>query len=82
HVFHVSLDGRQVVSLPITVLVNGTGQATSNAMQLRAKWMRELGMSEEEIAMLCDAEAYPASVEEEAAHLGALERMRASKWSI
>jgi hypothetical protein len=82
HVFHVSLDGTQIASLPLNVLVNGTRKVTAEAMQLRAQWMRELGMSEEEVSALCDPESYPSSDEEEAANLNALRRMRSSNWSV
>ncbi|MEX2121058.1 MAG: hypothetical protein WD847_15815 [Pirellulales bacterium] len=47
-----------------------------SAMELRAKWMRELGVSEEEIAEYCQADTYPAKYEEESADLQALKRIR------
>lgn len=78
HVFHVSLDGTEIASLPLEVLVNDTPKA----MATRARWMHDLGMSDEEIAELCDPEKYAGTTDEEAANLGARERMRSSNWSV
>ncbi|MGH7136197.1 MAG: hypothetical protein ACREHD_10690 [Pirellulales bacterium] len=52
------------------------------ATQMRSLWMRRLGLSVDEIAELCDADSYPANIKEEASNVGALERMRLSRWSI
>jgi hypothetical protein len=82
HVILVSLDGIQIASLSITVQQNGDHDPSGDAMLIRAQWMHELGMSEDEIAPLCDAQAYTARTEEESANLSALRRMRSSKWSI
>ncbi|MEX0710982.1 MAG: hypothetical protein WD278_01450 [Pirellulales bacterium] len=55
-----------------------TGESLA-AMELRAKWMRELGVSEEEIAEYCQADKYPVRYEEELADLQALKRIRARR---
>jgi hypothetical protein len=81
HVFHLLLDGEQVATLPLRVVLTCDDDATK-AMQMRGLWMRQLGMSEEEIAELCNTDSYPANIEEEAANVRALERMRSSKWSV
>jgi hypothetical protein len=44
----------------------------SQALAMRATWMRRLGMSEEEIAEKCDPARYPADLQEEAENLLAL----------
>lgn len=44
----------------------------AQALAMRAKWMRRLGMSEEEIAEKCDPARYPADLQEEAENLRAL----------
>ncbi|HET6883089.1 MAG TPA: hypothetical protein VFI31_23170 [Pirellulales bacterium] len=82
HLILVSLDDAQIASLQITVQHNGQPDPSSDAMVIRTQWMRELGMSEDEMAPLCDAQAYTATTEEESANLSALRRMRSSKWSI
>jgi hypothetical protein len=82
HVFHLSVDGTRVASLPLNVVVGARERAAATAMRLRSEWMSELGLSVEEIAELCDAELYPADADEELANLNALQRMRSSKWNI
>lgn len=82
HVFYVSLDGTQIASLPLNVLINGRQSRERDAMGIRAQWMRELGMSEEEIESHCEPASGPANMDEEVANLNALRRMRSSKWSI
>ncbi|HUY92787.1 MAG TPA: hypothetical protein VMV10_28865 [Pirellulales bacterium] len=44
----------------------------SLAIGIRARWMRHIGMSEEEIAELCDPSKYPADLSEEVDNLLAL----------
>ena len=44
----------------------------TQAIALRARWMRHIGMSEEEIAELCDPSKYPADLSEEVENLVAL----------
>jgi DNA-binding transcriptional MerR regulator len=54
---------------------NGTSAAIdlTNPMSVRAEWLRKQGVSEEEIAELCDAERYPGDLEEELANLRSIE---------
>lgn len=82
HVFHLMLDGTQIAALPLHVVLDNDGDTAATAMQMRGDWMRQLGMSDEEIAELCDADTYPGSIEDETANIRALERMRSSNWSI
>jgi hypothetical protein len=49
HVFHLSLDRVLITAMPITVLRDDARNELPHAAQIRAKWMFELGMSEEEI---------------------------------
>lgn len=51
-------------------------EAVARAIRFRAQWMREIGVSEEEITELCNAKCYPADADEEAANLSAVRRMR------
>lgn len=48
---------------------------TMSAMDMRRKWMRQMGLTEEEIAEYCVDAQYPAEIEEERVSLDAMERI-------
>ena len=53
---------------------------SDRAMELRATWMRAMGVSEVEIVEFCNPEMHPADLAEETANLSAQER--SAEWSI
>jgi hypothetical protein len=49
---------------------------TERAMEARASWMRQMGLSEEEIRRFCDPRKYPVELEEELQNLKSVDRIR------
>ncbi len=49
---------------------------TERAMDARARSMREMGLSEDEIRTLCDPRKYPVQLEEELQNLKSVDKIR------
>jgi len=56
--------------------VSITHDETERAMEARARWMREMGLSEDEIRALCDPRKYPVQLEEELQNLKSVDKIR------
>jgi hypothetical protein len=49
---------------------------TERAMEARARWMREMGLTEDEVHALCDPRKYPVELEEELQNLKSVDKIR------
>ena len=56
--------------------------ATTEAMAMRAQWMRQMGLDEDEIAEYCNEAKYPANTADEQKELEAMARLIASEREI